>query len=140
MEMAILQEINQTPAQPNRPEITDEEGAAMARAIVNLFAQWDLTDEQARTLLGSISLSTWARWKKGTIGNVPRDLKARLSNLMGIHKALRIIFKDKERVYGWVKRENEAFGGASALNIMMGGEMTDLMRVRHYLDAERGAW
>jgi hypothetical protein len=24
--------------------------------------------------------------------------------------------------------------------VMLGGELTDLMRVRRYLDAERGAW
>ena len=139
--MATLQEITRTPAQTDRPEITDEEGAAMARAIVNLFDRWDLTDAQATVLLGSLSGSTWARWKKkGGIAKVPRDLKTRLSNLMGIHKALRIIFKDKDRVYGWVKRENAAFGGPSALDVMLGGEITDLMRVRRYLDAERGAW
>ena len=25
-------------------------------------------------------------------------------------------------------------------NVMLGGELTDIMRVRRYLDAERGAW
>ena len=31
--------------------------------------------------------------------------------------------------------------GQSALDIMLGGELTDLMRVRRrYLDAERGSW
>jgi len=138
--MATLQEITRTPAQAGRPEITDDEGAAMARAIVNLFDRWDLTDAQATILLGSLSGSTWARWKNGRIAKVPRDLKTRLSNLMGIHKALRIIFKDKDRVYGWVKRDNAVFGGSSALDVMLGGEITDLMRVRRYLDAERGAW
>lgn len=138
--MNALKEIMRTPAQTDRPEITDEEGAAMARAIINLFDRWDLADAQATVLLGSLSASTWARWKRGEIAKVPRDLKTRLSNLMGIHKALRITFKDKERVYGWIKRENEAFDGRSALDVMLGGEITDLMRVRRYLDAERGAW
>lgn len=32
------------------------------------------------------------------------------------------------------------FGGASALDVMLGGELTDIMRVRRYLDAERGGW
>ena len=30
--------------------------------------------------------------------------------------------------------------GHTALDIMLGGELTDLMRVRRYLDAERGGW
>jgi len=138
--MATLQEITRTPAQADRPEITEEEGAAMARAIINLFDRWEVTDSQAAILLGSLSNSTWARWKKGKIASVSRDQRTRLSNLMGIHKALRIIFKDKERVYDWVKRENTVFSGRSALDVMLGGEITDLMRVRRYLDAERGAW
>jgi hypothetical protein len=69
-----------------------------------------------------------------------RDKKARLSNLMGIHKALRLIFTDPQRGHAWIGKANSAFGGRSALDVMIGGELTDLMRVRRYLDAERGAW
>lgn len=35
---------------------------------------------------------------------------------------------------------NAAFGGSSALDVLLGGELTGIMRVRHYLDAERGGW
>ena len=136
--MPQLQLVEKTDYQPAVPEISDAEGEAMARAVVNLFAKWDITDAQASILLGGLSPRTWARWKVGTIGRVPRDLKARLSNLMGIHKALRIIFTDAERGYGWIKRSNETFGNASALDIMLAGELTDIMRVRRYLDSVRG--
>ncbi len=59
---------------------------------------------------------------------------------MGIHKALRIIFREPTRGYAWIKAANAAFGGASAMDVMLHGELTDLMRVRNYLDAERGGW
>ena len=85
-------------------------------------------------------LYPWTRWKKGQAPRLSRDVRARLSNLLGIHKGLRIVFADAERGYGWVRRQNAAFGGRSALDVMLGGELTDLMRVRGYLDAERGAW
>lgn len=136
--MPQLQLVEKTAYQPAAPEISDAEGEAMARAVVNLFAKWDITDAQASLLLGGLSPRTWARWKVGTIGRVPRDLKARLSNLMGIHKALRIVFTEADRAYGWVKRPNDAFGGASGLDVMIGGELTDIMRVRRYLDNVRG--
>ena len=110
----------------------------MSRAAVNLFARWRLTDAQACILLGGLSSRTWSRWKAGSIGRVPRDLRARLSNLMGIHEALRIIFTDAERGYGWINRPSAAFRGASALDIMLGGELTDIMRVRSHLDSVRG--
>jgi len=37
-----------------------------------------------------------------------------------------------------VKKPNAAFGGKRALDIMLGGYLTDLFRVRAYLDAARG--
>jgi len=127
-------------AVPFRPDpATDDEGAAMFRAAVRLFGHWRVTDEQAATLL-DLPVRTYRRWKAGGIGRIDRDGKARLSNLMGIHKALRIVFAEPARGYAWIGRANDAFGGRSALAVMLGGELTDLMRVRRYLDAERGGW
>ena len=120
-------------------QITDAEGGAMLRAVINLFAKWQITDEDAAILL-DLPVRTYRRWKAGQPGRLNRDLKARLSNLLGIHKALRIIFVDPNRTYGWIKAANTAFDGRSALDVMLGGELTDLMRVRRYVDAERGAW
>lgn len=127
-------------ARPDLPAITDEEAAALARAVVRLFAKWQLSDAQARILLGDMAQRTWARWKSGDIGRIDRDLRARMAILIGIHKALRYLFSDPERGYAWLGKPNAAFGGASALDVMLRGEITDLLDLRFYLDAERGAW
>lgn len=119
--------------------ITDEEAAALFRAALNLFRLWSITDEEAAILL-DLPVRTYRRWKAGDPGRIDRDGKARLSNIMGIHKALRIIFRESQRGYGWIKTPNQVFGNRTALDVMLGGELTDLMRVRRYLDAERGAW
>ena len=118
--------------------ITDEEGLAMAEASVNLFRLWGLTDAEACTLLGGVSTATYNRWKRGEISRLTVDQKTRLSILMGIHKALRILFTENERAYGWVKKPNRAFDGKSALEIMLQGQIMDLFDVRFYLDAARG--
>jgi len=123
---------------PSSP-ITDEEAGAMFRASINLFGLWKLTDRQAAVLL-DLPVRTYARWKAGGAGHFSRDQKARLSNLMGVHKALRIVFHEPQRGYDWIKGANSVFGDRSALDVMLDGDMTDLMRVRRYLDAERGAW
>lgn len=129
-----------TDAPPFSPApISDDEAAAMFRAALTLFRLWGVTDDQAATLL-DLPRRTFARWKAEGPGRMGRDGKARLSNLMGIHKALRIIFREPARGYAWIKAPNAAFGGRSALEVMLGGELTDLMRVRRYLDAERGLW
>ena len=119
--------------------ITDAEGAAMLRACLNLFRLWKVSDTEASVLL-DLPPRTFARWKTGAIGRIGRNQKARLSNLMGIHKALRLIFRESERSHDWLRLPNRAFDGRSALDFMLGGELIDLMRVRRYLDAERGAW
>ena len=108
----------------------------MFRAVLNLFKRWDVSDGEAAVLL-DVPARTYARWKAGEPGRLGRDGKARLSNLLGIHKALRLIFREPERGYKWIKAPNTTFGGRSALEVMLDGELTDLMRVRRYLDAER---
>jgi hypothetical protein len=99
-----------------------------------------VSDAQAKCLLGEPSQSTFYRWKRGEIGTVPRDTVWRLGDLMGIHKALRYMFTEPERGYAWMSKPNEAFGGGSALDRMLGGAPSDIAAVRSYLDAERGGW
>ena len=124
--------------QPELPVVTDEEAAALARTTVNLFRTWDLTDGEARVLLGDMEERTWARWKVGDIGRTDRDLCARMAILMGIHKALRTLFTEPDRGYKWIRKPSVALGLQSALDIMMRGEISDLLRLRAYLDAELG--
>ncbi|MFK4870909.1 antitoxin Xre-like helix-turn-helix domain-containing protein [Novosphingobium sp. ZW T3_23] len=136
----MLVQVPQTPAEPAVPSITAEEAAAGARAIVNLFEHWQLGDEAACDLLGGISRSTWTRWKSGSIAKVDRDLATRISLLLGIHKGLRYLFSDRELGYAWIKQPNMVFGGSSPLDVMKGGSIFALERIRRYLDAERGGW
>ena len=131
--------IQPTVSRPDLPAITDEEAAALARTTVNLFRAWQLSDIEARILLGDMAQRTWARWKEGGIGRIDRDLRARMAILMGIHKGLRYIFTEPARGYAWIRKPHSAFAGQSALDVMMRGEITDLIDLRAYLDAERSA-
>ena len=137
--MAIVSRVDTAPRPFVAEPITDEEAAAMFRAGLNLFRLWGVNDDQASIIL-DLNRRTYARWKAAVPGRMSRDGKARLSHLMGIHKALRSIFRAPSRGYDWIKAPNETFGGRSALEVMLGGDLTDLMRVRRYLDAVRGTW
>jgi len=137
--MLALKPVDTVPKAFRPDPVTQQEAAAMFRATVNLFGKWELTDEQAATLL-DMPLRSYRRWKAEGPGRVSRDGAARLSNLMGIHKALRIVFSEATRGYAWIKADNAAFAGLNALEVMLDGELTDIMRVRRYLDAERGGW
>ena len=137
--MQTHQLIDTTPPGFQPARITDDEAAAMFRAAVRLLGLWGVTDEQAAVIL-DLPVRSYRRWKAGELGRIDRDARARLSNLMGIHKALRLVFHEPARGYAWIRAANAAFDGESALVVMLGGELTDLMRVRRYLDAERGGW
>ena len=102
---------------------------------------WNCSAEQQRILLGSVGNTTYFKYKKLPEVRLPRDTLERISYLMGIHKALRIIFSNQtERAYEWVHKPNDAapFNGASALDYMLGGQVVDLADVRRYLDWVRG--
>lgn len=127
-------------ASPAASEFSGEEVQAMQRAVIRLFDHWGVMDAQAAVLLGDIAVRTYQRWKQGEYGRWNVDLAARLSNLMGIHKALRLLYSEAERGYRWIKTPNRAFADRSPLEVMLGGQLTDLMRVRRYLDSYRSPW
>ena len=114
--------------------------AAGFRAIFRIFDDWGVAGEQARVLLGQPPRSTFYHWKKGEIGAVSHDTVQRLSYILGIYKALQILYKDAALADAWIKRPSLAFGGKSALERMAGGDVTDLAAVRAHLDAARGGY
>jgi hypothetical protein len=126
---------------PNLGEgYSQDELHAMQRAVIALFAKWNVSDVDAAVILGGLAAKTFRRWKDGDYGRVNRDLADRMSNLLGIHKALRIIFSEPAGGYEWVQAENKAFSGKSALAILKQGGMEDIIRIRRYLDSLRGGW
>lgn len=119
-------------------------GAAGLRAFARIAEAWGLnTDEQLR-LLGEPARSTFFAWRKSPdTARVPRDTLERLSNLLGIYKSLQILLPDPQAADAWVRQPNtaELFGGRSALDRMLAGNVSDLNLVRRYLDSVRsGGW
>lgn len=113
---------------------------ALARLLVKLFTLWDIgvADQAALLGLSGASRSTLARYRKGAALDDNVDLLGRAGHLLGIHKALRIIFPhNRDLVYRWVRTPNRRFGGQSPVQVMRGG-YEGLLAVRRYLDFERG--
>jgi hypothetical protein len=114
--------------------------SAGLRTFFRIAALWKLSVDEQITLLGSPARSTYFRWKKEGATALPRDVLERLSYILGIFKALQVLLPDEAAADGWVRRPNDAapFGGRSALDRMLSGNVVDLYEVRRYLDAERG--
>jgi hypothetical protein len=118
----------------------DELGGPALRAFFAIAAAWDLRPAEARRLLGDPPESTYYKWKKHQDGAPGRDVIERISHVLGIFKALQLLFPDPTRADAWLRRPNTAtpFGGRPALERMLSGNVADLYVVRRYLDAQRG--
>ncbi len=113
----------------------------LARLLVELFAHWQLSAADQAALLGlsAQSRSSVVRYRRGEPLADNADLLARAGHLLGIHKALRILFpQDRDLVYRWIGAPNRRFGGATPLEIMKRYGYEGILAVRRYLDFERG--
>jgi hypothetical protein len=118
----------------------DELGSTALTAFFNICTAWGLSAEEERVLLGSPPRSTFFKWKSERNAKLTADTLERISYVMGVYKALRILLPTPEAAHAWIKKPNSArgFGGKSALERMLAGRVIDLADVRRYLDAERG--
>ena len=98
---------------------------------------WALSTDEQLVLLGAPPRSTFFKWKKEG-GSLPKDTIERLSHLFAIYKALQILLPDDKAADDWVRKPNAAFKGRSALDVMLGGSVIDIYKVRSFLDVERG--
>jgi len=117
--------------------------AAGLRAFFNIAQSWGLSTDEQMVLLGAPGRSTFFKWKSDPkVADLKRDKLERVSYILGIYKALQILLPDSSASDAWVKKPNAAplFGGKSALDRMLGGNIGDLLVVRQYLDARRGGW
>ncbi len=117
-----------------------ELGGPALRTFFRLADQWKLRITEQRKLLGDPPESTFYKWKRQQSGALGRDTIERISYLLGIWKSLQILFPDPVQADAWLHKPNQAplFGGHSALERMLSGNVADLYVVRQYLDAQRG--
>jgi hypothetical protein len=126
----------------SRPGLDDAMIAKSAlRTFFNIADAWKLSTDEAMTLLGLDSRSTFFKWKKQPeLAKLNPDKLERLSYIFGIYKALQLLLPKPEAADQWIKRPNSAllFQGKSALDRMLKGRVIDLYVVRQYLDGQRG--
>lgn len=117
-----------------------ELGGAALRSFFRLAEHWNLRIAEQRRLLGDPPESTFYKWKRQQDGALGRDTLERISYLLGIWKDLQILFTDPAQADAWLHKPNQTplFGGQSALQRMLSGNVADLYVVRQYLDAQRG--
>ena len=129
-----------------RPGLTpapspEQMAAAGLRAFARIAEAWGLSVDEQLALLGQPPRSTFFAWRKQPErAALPRDTLERLSNILGIYKSLQILLPETAAADNWVRQPNSAapFGGGTALQRMLAGNVSDLNFVRRYLDGVRG--
>jgi hypothetical protein len=145
---ALASRIPSTPHLPHRdPDVVLDAVADRARlsgpGLRTFFAvaeELHLSLEEQCRLLGGIGHSTCYKWRSNQKVTLSRDQLERVSLVLGIYKALRLLFVDGNETFRWLKAVNtdRPFAGESPLSRMLRGSIDDLYAVRRYLDAWRG--
>jgi uncharacterized protein (DUF2384 family) len=109
------------------------------KALVRLMAAWHVSKEQAAALVG-VSSSTWDRirqdrWRQ----TLTQDQFMRVSALIGIYKALHLLFAD-DLADQWptLRNKGPVFDNLTPVEAMIEGGIPQMLEVRAHLDALRG--
>jgi len=109
------------------------------KAFFNIMQKWEVRDEDARALLGGVSNGQFYEMKKKPQRILDADTLTRVSYLVGIFKALNILYSTK-LADAWMQRPNanRLFGGLPPLAYLIKGGLPAMEMVRRLLDARRG--
>jgi hypothetical protein len=117
----------------------DRLSSGAIRAFFNIMEQWKVRDEAARQLLGGVSNGAFYALKKGGDRALDEDKLRRISYLVGIFKALNIIYSE-ELADKWMQlpNKNRIFGGMTPNDYLIHGGLPAFATVRKLLDTRRG--
>jgi len=112
---------------------------AAIKGLLRIATHWKLRAEDTRFLLGGISSGSFYALKSRPTKTLDEDQLTRVSLLIGIYKALNILYGQK-LADAWIAlpNTNPMFGGDAPLNYMKKGGIPAFLRVRQLLNARRG--
>jgi len=112
---------------------------AAIKGLLRIATHWKLRDDDTRVLLGGMSSGSFYTLKDQGAKTLDVDQLTRVSLLIGIYKALNILYSQK-LADAWITlpNTNPIFGGDSPLNYVKKGGIPAFLRVRQLLDARRG--
>lgn len=141
MDVAIQTDL---PAFTGDPAERRRLGGPAIRTFARLADAWGLSERERLRVLGQPGRSTYYAWLERAVAGEavapPLDVLFRISAILGIHKALVILFESEAERLDWLRRPHGAlaFGGLPPLAHVIDGTPDGPMRVRRFLDAARG--
>lgn len=120
--------------------LNDRDVRTGLKAALRILQKWQCSEAEKMALLG-IKRSTLHKYQDDPeSARITADLTERVSYLLNIHNALRLLFSNPENVYGFVRLPNNSapFNGLSPMQFMQSGRCASLYEVFHHLDGLRG--
>lgn len=122
------------------PTVRAKLSPAARKAFFRIMEAWQVPVAQARVLLGGISTGTYFALKADRPQRAfDQDLLTRISLLLGIYKALAVLYS-RQLAHQWMLRPNSnaMFGGSAPLDYILRGGVPGMMYVRQLLDSRAG--
>ena len=120
-----------------KEEAISQDRIALAKMVMALFDHWKLSTGDQAALLGLApsNRAALSSYRRGKPIGTSRDQYERVVHLLGIHKALRLLFpQNRELVYCWMTTRNRAFENLTPLEVIRDSGFAGLLMVRSYLD------
>jgi hypothetical protein len=101
---------------------------------------WGASVAQMQAILGLRSERTLHHWRKSPPKALDPDHLRRIGDVIGIWKALNIVFGSPEKARHWMINPNALLHGRSPLEVMAKGDIADLDYIRAFAERERSPW
>lgn len=110
------------------------------KSLQKLVERFQLSEAEATCLMGDMPRSSYHKGISTHQGRLTRDQLERISYMLGIYKALRILFTDSAQALSWIDRSNELppFHRMTPRAYLLEGSLIRLAEVRRFLDFWRG--
>src|SRR5688500_14791345 len=133
---------SEAPAAADRqdPAVRRRLSAPALRAFFNIARAWDLSTTEERALLGWPPASTFHKYKSGDAGVLSFDTLTRISLVLGIYKALHLLYAEPAFADRWIRmpNANTLFGGQAPMALVAETGLDGPFQARRLLDSRRG--
>lgn len=128
------------PEERRDPAVRRRLSAPALRSFFNITRAWQLGVTDERGLLGWPPSSTFHKYKSGDAGVLSFDTLTRISLVLGIYKALHILYPEPSFADHWMRmpNSNTLFAGRTPLAFIVDAGVDGLLQVRRLLDGRRG--
>ena len=130
-----------TPKADPQRKIDSTVVATGLKTVLNILEKWGCSADQMAAILCTSRSAVYKYLKDPKKASLNADQVERISYLLNIHAALRILFENPDNIYGFMSmpNANPGFNGRSPLDVISTGSFGALYETFRRIDALRGA-